>query len=130
MDFNELLHKLEGVRVINRQLADKLEEARQRAAVYKEFHNAESNSNRTSNQSSNVGSHYRLYTMDFVKDQNTIRAAIDILNVYDGIQFLISEDEQALAILKFGQITRNGKIPGKTFTTRRNSKGVIVWRID
>jgi hypothetical protein len=130
MDFNELLHKLEGVRVINRQLADKLEEARQRAAVYKEFHNAESNSNRTSNQSSNVGSHYRLYTMDFVKDQNTIRAAIDILNVYDGIQFLISEDEQSLAILKFGQITRNGKIPGKTFTTRRNSKGVIVWRID
>lgn len=130
MDFNELLHKLEGMRVINRQLADKLEEARQRAAVYKEFHNAESNSNRTADQSSNVGSHYRLYTMDFVKDQNTIRAAIDILNVYDGIQFLISEDEQALAILKFGQITKSGKIPGKTFTSRRNSKGVIVWRID
>jgi hypothetical protein len=130
MDFNELLHKLEGVRVINRQLAEKLEEARQRAAAYKEFHNVESNSNSTADQSGNVGSHYRLYTMGFVKNQDTIRAALNILDVYDGIQFVVPESEQTESVIKMGQVTRQGKFPGKMFTTRRNSKGVIVWRID
>ena len=130
MDFNELLHKLEGVKVINRQLAEKLEEARQRAAVYKEFHNAESNYDSAADQSGNVGSHYRLYTMDLVKDSDTIRAAIDILNVYDGIQFLIPESQQTEFVMKIGKITHHGKLSGKFFTTRRNSKGVIVWRID
>lgn len=130
MDFNELLHKLEGVRVINRQLAEKLEEARQRAAVYKEFHNAESNSNSAADQSGYVGRPYRLYTMDFVKNQDTIRAALNILDVYDGIQFVVPESEQTESVIRMGQVTRQGKFPGKSFTTRRNSKGVIVWRID
>lgn len=130
MDFNELLHKLEGVRVINRQLAEKLEEARQRAAVYKEFHNAESNSNSAADQSGYVGRPYRLYTMDLVKNQDTIRAALNILDVYDGIQFVVPEAEQTESVMRMGQVTRQGKFPGKSFTTRRNSKGVIVWRID
>lgn len=130
MDFNELLHKLEGVKVINRQLAEKLEEARQRAAVYKEFHNAESNSNSAADQSGYVGRPYRLYTMDFVKNQDTIRAALNILDVYDGIQFVVPESEQTESVIRMGQVTRQGKFPGKSFTTRRNSKGVIVWRID
>lgn len=130
MDFNELLHKLEGVRVINRQLAEKLEEARQRAAVYKEFHNAESNSNSAADQSGYVGRPYRLYTMDLVKNQDTIRAALNILDVYDGIQFVVPESEQTESVMRMGQVTRQGKFPGKSFTTRRNSKGVIVWRID
>lgn len=130
MDFNELLHKLEGVKVINRQLAEKLEEARQRAAVYKEFYNAESNHDSTADQSGNVGSHYRLYTMDLVSDQDIIRTALDILNVYDGIQFTVPFLQQTESVIKIGQVTRQGKFPGKTFTTRRNSKGVIVWRID
>lgn len=130
MDFNELLHKLEGVRVINRQLAEKLEEARQRAAVYKEFHNAESNSNSAADQSGYVGRPYRLYTMDLVKNQDTIRAALNILDVYDGIQFVVPESEQTESVIRMGQVTRQGKFPGKSFTTRRNSKGVIVWRID
>lgn len=38
MDFNELLHKLEGVKVINRQLAEKLELAQEQAAAYREKH--------------------------------------------------------------------------------------------
>jgi len=130
MDFNELLHKLEGVKVINRQLAEKLEEARQRAAVYKEFHNAESNSNSAADQSGYVGRPYRLYTMDFVKNQDTIRAALNILDVYDGIQFVVPESEQTESVIRMGQVTRQGKFPEKSFTTRRNSKGVIVWRID
>lgn len=130
MDFNELLHKLEGVKVINRQLAEKLEEARQRAAVYKEFHNAESNSNSAADQSGYVGRPYRIYTMDFVKNQDTIRAALNILDVYDGIQFVVPESEQTESVIRMGQVTRQGKFPGKSFTTRRNSKGVIVWRID
>ena len=130
MDFNELLHKLERVRVINHQLAEKLEEARQRAAVYKEFHNAESNLDSSADQSSNVGRHYRIYTMGAIGNPDIIRAALDILNVYDGIQFMIAESDQDDAVLKMGQITRHGKFPGKSFTTRRNSPGLIVWRID
>ena len=116
--------------MINRQLAEKLEEARQRAAVYKEFHNAESNSNSAADQSGYVGRPYRLYTMDFVKNQDTIRAALNILDVYDGIQFVVPESEQTESVIRMGQVTRQGKFPGKSFTTRRNSKGVIVWRID
>ena len=130
MDFNELLHKLEGMRVINRQLAEKLEEARQRAAAYKEFHNGESNFDSASDQPGHVGRSYRLYTMDLVKNQDAIRAALDILNVYDGIQFVVPESDQTESVIRMGQVTRQGKFPGKTFTTRRNSKGVIVWRID
>ena len=130
MDFNELLHKLEGVRVINRQLAEKLEQAQKECVAYKEFRNGESNLNSTADQSGNVGRPYRLYTMDLVSNPDTIRAALDILNVYDGIQFMISEPEQDEAVLKMGQLTRQGKFPGKSFTTRRNSKGVLVWRID
>jgi len=34
MDFNELLHKLEGVRVINRQLSEKLEQAQKECAAH------------------------------------------------------------------------------------------------
>lgn len=130
MDFNELLHKLEGVRVINRQLAEKLEQAQKECVAYKEFRNGESNLNSTADQSGNVGRPYRLYTMDLVSNQDTIRAALDILNVYDGIQFTVPESEQTESVIKMGQVTRQGKFPGKSFTTRRNSKGVIVWRID
>lgn len=135
MDFNELLHCLEGVRTINRQLAEKLEQAQKECAAYKEFQNAESHLNSTADQPCDVGRDCRIYSMDLVSNHDTIRSALDILNVYDGIQFLIPESEQTesmpiLLYTKLGQITRNGKFPGKSFTTRRNSKGVIVWRID
>jgi hypothetical protein len=131
MDFNELIHKLEGVRVINRQLVRKLEEAQKEVSVYQEFsNNAESNLNSHADQSHTLGRPCRLYTMGVVKNPDATRAALEVLNIYDGIQFLVSEDEQAATILRLGQITRSGKIPGKTFTNRRNNKGIVVWRID
>jgi hypothetical protein len=130
MDFNELLHKLEGVRVANRQLVEKLEQAQKECAAYKEFQNVEGNLDSTANKFCVLGNPCRIYTMSFVNDQDTIKGALDVLNVYDGVQFLIEESRQTETVIKMGQITRQHKFPGKLFTTRRNSKGVIVWRID
>lgn len=131
MDFNELLHKLEGMRVINRQLTERLEEAQKQASAFKEFAQHEKSINSgNAYQFVSVGNFYQLYTMDFVDSAEILRNAIDVLSVYDGIQFLTPDGKQSEAVLRLAQVSRGHKFPDKTFTTRRNSKGVIVWRID
>lgn len=131
MDYNELLHCLQGARTINQQLTEKLEQARKECAVYQGFKSYDKTDlDSNADQSGYVGRPYRLYTMDFVDSSEILRNAIDVLGVYDGIQFLTPESKQSEAVLRLAQVSRGHKFPDKTFTTRRNSKGVIVWRID
>jgi len=63
--------------------------------------------------------------MDYVHNSELIRGALDLLNLYDGLQFILPEEERADGILKLGQITRHKKFLYKTFTSRKNSKGII-----
>ena len=131
MDFSKLINKLHETWTINRDLATKLEEAQQQVTAYQELNgNDKSNPYSASNQSNNVGGNYLLYTMDYVHNSELIRGALDLLNLYDGLQFILPDEERADGILKLGQITRHKKFLYKTFTSRKNSKGIIVWRID
>jgi hypothetical protein len=126
----EIMRKLEAMQVINRQLHEKLEQAKIAAAFYRDQINAESNENSTSSQSDDVVHHSIVRTVDFDGDVSKLRAPLSMLRVYDGIQILAVEDRRSEIIVKLLGYLRNGRIPGAVFSTRRNSHGVIVWRID
>jgi hypothetical protein len=126
----EIMRKLEAMQVINRQLYDKLEQAKMAAAFYRDQINAESNEDSTADQSRPLVHHSRVYTVDFDNDVSKLHTPLSMLRVYDGIQVLAVEDKRAEIIVKLLGYLRNGRIPGAVFSTRRNSHGVIVWRID
>jgi hypothetical protein len=126
----EIMRKLEAMQVINRQLAEKLEQAKMAATFYRDQINAESDQNSTADQSGDVVHHSVVRTMDFDNDVSKLHTPLSMLRVYDGIQILAVEDKRAEIIVKLLGYLRNGRIPGSVFSTRRNSKGVIVWRID
>lgn len=95
MDFSKLINKLHETWTINRDLATKLEEAQQQVTAYQELNgNDKSNPYSASNQSNNVGGNYLLYTMDYVHNSELIRGALDLLNLYDGLQFILPEEER------------------------------------
>lgn len=126
----EIMRKLEAMQVINRQLHDKLEQAKMAAAFYRDQINAESNQDSTANQLGPLVHHSRVYTVDFDNDVSKLHAPLSMLRVYDGIQILAVEDKRSEIIVKMLGYLRGGRIPGAVFSTRRNSHGVIVWRID
>ena len=126
----EIMRKLEAMQVINRQLHEKLEQAKIAAAFYRDQINAESDSDSTSDQSGAVVHHSIVRTVDFDGDVSKLHGALSMLRVYDGIQILAIEEDRAGIVIKLGGYLRGGRIPGSVFTTRRNSHGVIVWRID
>jgi hypothetical protein len=126
----EIMRKLEAMQVINRQLHEKLEQAKLAATFYREKINAESNHDSTANQSGDVVHHSIVRTVDFDGDVSKLHAPLSMLRVYDGIQILAVEDKRVEIIVKLLGYLRNGRIPGSVFSTRRNSHGVIVWRID
>jgi len=126
----EIMRKLEAMQVINRQLHEKLEQAKMAATFYRDQINAESDQNSTADQSGDVVHHSVVRTMDFDNDVSKLHTPLSMLRVYDGIQILAVEDKRAEIIVKLLGYLRNGRIPGSVFSTRRNSHGVIVWRID
>lgn len=126
----EIMRKLEAMQVINRQLYEKLEQAKIAAAFYRERINAESNSNSTSDKHNDVVHHSIVRTVDFDNDVSKLHAPLSMLRVYDGIQILAVEDQRSQIIVKLLGYLRNGRIAGAVFSTRQNSHGVIVWRID
>jgi hypothetical protein len=126
----EIMRKLEAMQVINRQLHDKLEQAKMAAAFYRDQINAESNQDSPANQSGPLVHHSIVRTVDFDGDVSKLHTPLSMLRVYDGIQILAVEDDRAAIIVKLAGYLRNGRIPGSVFSTRRNSHGVIVWRID
>ena len=126
----EIMRKLEAMQVINRQLHEKLEQAKMAATFYRDQINAESDQNSTADQSGDVVHHSVVRTMDFDNDVSKLHTPLSMLRVYDGIQILAVEDKRAEIIVRLLGYLRNGRIPGSVFSTRRNSHGVIVWRID
>jgi hypothetical protein len=127
----EIMRKLEAMQVINKQLHDKLEQARIAASFYREKINAESgNLDSVSNKLDDMACHNRVFTVDFLGDVSQIHDALGMLQVYDGIQLIVSDEDKADTIVKIMSYLRYGRFPNSVFSTRRNSKGIIVWRID
>lgn len=126
----EIMRKLEAMQVINRQLHEKLEQAKLAATFYREKINAESNHDSIANQSGDVVHHSIVRTVDFDGDVSKLHAPLSMLRVYDGIQILAVEDDKTNVIKRLLAHLRYSNVPGSVFSTRRNSHGVIVWRID
>lgn len=126
----EIMRKLEAMQVINRQLHEKLEQAKLAATFYREKINAESNHDSTANQSGDVVHHSIVRTVDFDGDVSQLHAPLSMLRVYDGIQILAVEENKTNVIKRLLAHLRYSDVPGSVFSTRRNSHGVIVWRID